>query len=77
MSKWKLVHVDNGTNGTTKVYQDEDGNVRIDSFNGNVRDINEHDRFTLNTRNGGNISGHGYGHKNPFNTEKGSSKTKK
>ena len=68
MSKWKLVHVDNGTNGTTKVYQDEDGNVR---------DINEHDRFTLNTRNSGNISGHGYGHKNPFNTEKGSSKTKK
>lgn len=62
------MHVDNGTNGTTKVYQDEDGNVR---------DINEHDRFTLNTRNGGNISGHGYGHKNPFNTEKGSSKTKK
>lgn len=61
----------------SRIYQDEEGNVRIDSFNGNVRDEVEHDRFTLNTRNGGNISGHGFGHKDPFNSEKGTSKTKK
>ena len=38
MSDWRLVHESNGTTGSTKIYQGRDGNVRIDSFNGDVRD---------------------------------------
>ena len=70
MSDWKLVHESNGDGGTTKIYQDSEGNVRIDSFNGDVRDPDNHDRFTLNTRDGGNISGHGYNHEDKFDSSK-------
>ena len=70
MSDWRLVHESNGTTGSTKIYQDRDGNVRIDSFNGDVRDTENHDRFTLNTRNGGNVSGLGYGHSDKFDSSK-------
>ena len=50
------------------------GNVRIDSFNGDARNPDNHDRFTLNTRNGGNVSGHGYNHEDKFDTSKGKNK---
>lgn len=70
MSGWRLVHESNGTEGSSKIYQDSEGNVRIDSYNGDVRNPEEHDRFTLNTRDGGNVSGHGYGHQDKFNTSK-------
>ena len=54
ISSWKQ-----SKNGTSKVYQDSKGNVRIDSFNGDVRYSKNHYRVTLNTRNGGNLSRHG------------------
>ena len=73
---WKLVHVDNGENGTTKVYQNENGDVRIDSFMGDVTDSNNHDRFTLNTSNGGSISGHDFNHENKFDSSKENDNTK-
>lgn len=78
MSDWKLIHSNSSDKGTTKVYQDSEGNVRIDSFNGNVRNSEDHDRVTLNTRNGGQLSGHDYDHKNNFDTltGRGMSRTK-
>ena len=76
MSDWKLVHENSDHYGTTKIYQDSDGNVRIDSFNGDVRDPEKHDRFSLNTSKGGSISGHGYGHNDKFDSSKSNSKTK-
>jgi len=74
MSDWKLVHENTTDKGTTKVYQDKDGNVKVDSYNGNVRDRDDHDRFTLNTRNGGNVSGHGFNHEDKFDTSKDKTK---
>lgn len=68
MSDWKLVHESKGKEGRSKIYQDSKGNVRIDSFNGDVRSPENHDRVTLNTRNGGNLSGHGYNHEDKFDT---------
>lgn len=76
MSDWRLVHESSSEHGTTKIYQDSNGDVRVDSFNGNVRNPVDHDRFTLNTRNGGNVSGHDYDHQNSFDSSKGSDKTK-
>ena len=74
MSDQKLVHESSGSAGSSKIYQDSNGNVRIDSFNGDVRNPSDHDRFTLNTRNGGSVSGHGYGHSDKFDAS--NSKTK-
>ena len=74
MGNWKLVHESKGPQGTSKIYQDSEGNVRIDSFNGDVRNPDNHDRFTLNTRNGGNVSGHGYNHEDKFDISKGKNK---
>lgn len=74
MGNWKLVHESKGPGGSSKIYQDSEVNVRIDSFNGDVRDPDNHDRFTLNTRNGGNVSGHGYNHEGKFDTSKGKNK---
>ena len=74
MGDWKLVHEKTGKLGTTKVYQDREGNVRIDSFNGDVTDRVNHDRFTLNTWDGGHISGHGYNHTDKFDTPKDKTK---
>lgn len=74
MSDWKLVHESSGSAGSSKIYQDSNGNVRIDSYNGDVRNSDNHDRFTLNTRNGGSVSGHGYGHSDKFDSS--NSKTK-
>lgn len=68
---WKLVHEDKGKYGSSKVYQNEKGDVRIDSYNGNVRDKDNHDRVTLKTSNGGQLSGHGYNHENKFDTQTG------
>lgn len=76
MSDWKLVHEDKGTNGTTKVFQDSNGNVRVDSYMGDVRNPSEHDRFTLNTRNGGSVSGHGFNHEDKFDSAKDNSRKK-
>lgn len=76
MSDWKLVNESSRPGGSSKIYQDSNGNVRIDSFNGDVRDSSNHDRFTLNTRDGGNVSGHGYNHQNKFNSSN-TSKSKK
>ena len=42
ISSWKQ-----RKNGTSKVYQDSKGNVRIDSFIGDVRDSKNHYRVTL------------------------------
>ena len=74
MSDWRLVHESKGPAGSSKIFQDSKGNVRIDSYNGDVRDPENHDRFTLNTRNGGSVSGHGYGHTDKFDTSKTKSK---
>ena len=74
MGDWKLVHESKGESGSSKIYQDSKGHVRIDSYNGDVRDPNKHDRFTLNTRNGGNVSGHDYNHEGKFDTSKGKTK---
>ena len=59
-----------------KIYQDSTGNVRIGSFNVDVRNPGNHDRFTLNTRNVGSVSGHGYGHTGAFDTSKSNTKSK-
>jgi len=76
MSDWKLVHESSGDYGTSKIYQNSNGDVRIDSFNGDVRDSDNHDRVTLNTSNGGSLSGHGYNHSDSFDTSKDNSKSK-
>lgn len=77
MSSWNLVHESKGPSGSSKIYQDTNGNVRIDSFNGNVKDPVNHDRLTLNDRNGGSLFGHGYDHQDKFDTSKNSpTKTK-
>ena len=68
---WKLVHESSSSSGTTKVYQNEKGEVRIDSFMGDVRNPKEHDRVSLKTSNGGQLFGHDFDHKNKFNTETG------
>ncbi len=70
MSDWKLIHESNGPSGSSKIYQDSNGNVRIDSYNGDVRNPDNHDRFTLNTRNGGSVSGHWFEHADKFDTSK-------
>lgn len=76
MSDWKLVNESKVPEGSSKIYQDSTGNVRIDSFNGDVRNPDNHDRFTLNTRNGGSVSSHGYGHTGAFDTSKSNTKSK-
>lgn len=76
MSYWKLIHESSGPEGSSKIFQDNDGNVRIDSYNGDVRDPNCHDRFTLNTSNGGSVSGHGYGHSGKFDSSNANSKSR-
>lgn len=48
--------------GTVK-YQMEDGKVyELDSYFGNVRDKDDHDRFSVNY-NRNQVSGHGFNHK--------------
>ena len=74
MSDWRLVHESKGESGSSKIYQDSKGDVRIDSFNGDVKNPEGHDRFTLNTRDGGNVSGHGYGHEDKFDSSNTKSK---
>ena len=64
------MHKSKGLKGSSKIYQDSNGNVRIDSFNGDIRNPDNYDRFTLNTRNGGSVSGHDYGHTGTFDSLK-------
>ena len=75
MSSWNLVHESKSDTGTARVFQDDKGNVRIDSYMGDVRDKDDHDRLTLNTKDGGNISGHGFNHSQPFDTSRDNSKS--
>lgn len=62
--------------GLTRVSQDSEGNVKIDSYYGNVKDGNDHDRFTVDTTNDGRITGHGFDHEDKFDSDKDNEKTK-
>ena len=75
MSSWNLVHESKSDIGTARVFQDDEGDVRIDSYTGDVSDKDDHDRLTHNTKDGGNISGHCFNHSQPFDTSRDNSKS--
>ena len=59
--------------GTVRLTRDSKGNVKLDSYFGNVKDKDDHDRFSLNTTTGRG-SGHGFNHENKFDTAKADTK---
>jgi hypothetical protein len=49
--------------GTTRVRETKDGRVFLDSYWGDVKDKDNHDRFTVEISSGdGKPSGHGFNH---------------
>ena len=73
--KKEELHVFEGQNGTTKVRRTAQGDLVIDSYMGDVRDPNNHDRLSLNVTQG-TLSGHDFEHKGFFNTGKDNTQTK-
>ena len=65
----KVLHESRTDTGLTRVVEDSKGNIRIDSFFGDERNPEEHDRRSLNTSTG-RFSGHGYDHKDKFDSDK-------
>lgn len=74
MKKEELHRFDSPT-GTTKVRLTKQGDIVIDSYMGNIEDRDNHDRLSLNVTKG-TLSGHGFGHKDSFDTSKDNTPTK-
>lgn len=70
------LHKFEGENGTTRVRRTSGGDIVIDSYMGDVKNKDGHDRLTLNVTQG-TLSGHDFGHQNPFDTGKTNSSSKK
>ena len=68
MSKKDELHRFDSDTGTSKVRLTTRGEIVIDSYMGELN--GEHDRFTLNVSTG-QVSGHGYDHKDKFDTATG------
>ena len=62
--------------GTTKVRKTANGDIVIDSYMGNVRDPDNHDRLSLNVTKR-TLSGHDFEHKGFFDTSKNNASSKK
>lgn len=73
--KKEELHKFEGENGTTRVRRTSNGDIVIDSYMGNVKDKDNHDRLTLNVTQG-TLSGHGFGHQDPFDTGKENTSSK-
>ena len=71
----KVLHEFQSKTGLTRVSQDTKGNIKIDSYFGDVRDPQNHDRVSLNATTG-RFSGHGFDHKDKFDSNKTSKKSK-
>ena len=69
MSKWNVVHEHESDSGFTRISQNEKGDVKIDSYIGNPRDPDNHDRLTVNTEKG-NMEYHGFYHEPDVNNQK-------
>lgn len=69
----KVLHEYESNSGTVRVTQDTKGNIKIDSYFGDVRDPENHDRVSLNTTTG-QFSGHGFNHEDKFDNNKESKK---
>lgn len=65
----EVLHENRSETGLTRVVRDSNGHVRIDSYFGNERNPKEHDRVSLNV-NTGQFSGHGYDHKDKFDSNR-------
>lgn len=65
----KVLHEKTTDTGTVRVTQDSKGNIKIDSYFGDVRDKKNHDRVSLNVTTG-RFSGHGFDHKDKFDSNK-------
>ena len=75
MSKKEVLHENESSTGLTRVRRNSRGEIIIDSYYGDVRDKDNHDRLSLNVTTG-QVSGHGYGHSDSFDTSKDKSKEK-
>ena len=75
MGKEEL-HKFDGENGTTRVRRTSRGDVVIDVYMGDVKDKDNHDRLSLNVTKG-TLSGHDFGHQNPFDTSKNNTASKR
>lgn len=63
------LHESNFNTGMSRVRQTSNGDIVIDSYFGDVRKENDHDRYSLNiTR--GEVSGHDMNHEGKFDTSK-------
>ena len=69
----RLLHEYQSENGTVKVYEENDGSIRIDSYYGDIRDRENHDRYSYNTTTG-QVKGHGFNHSDKFDNKQGKSK---
>ncbi len=75
MGKKEELHRFESETGVTRVRQTRSGDIVIDSYFGDVKDKNNHDRLSLNVTQG-TLSGHDYGQTNKFDTGKDKGKTK-
>lgn len=71
----EVLHESCSESGLTRVVRDSNGNVRIDSYFGNERNLREHDSVILNADTG-QFSVHGFDHKDKFDSNKSNGKTK-
>jgi len=75
MGEKKTLHTFTSDTGTARVRQTRSGDIVIDSYFGDVKDPNNHDRLSLNVTKG-TLSGHGPNHSDQFDTGKDNSKKK-
>lgn len=75
MKKKEELHKFEGKNGITRVRRTSKGELVIDSYMGDVKDKEGHDRLTLNVTQG-TLSGHDFGHQKPFDTSKDNTPSK-
>ncbi len=69
------MHKFEGELGTTRVRRTVNGDIVIDSYFGDVKDPENHDRLSVNVTQG-TVAGHGFGHQEPFDTSKDNTQTK-
>lgn len=63
------LHEHKSDTGVSRVRRTSNGEIVIDSYFGDVKDKDNHDRFTLNVTRG-TVSGHGINHEGKFDTSK-------
>ena len=72
----ETLHTFKSDTGSSVVRQTRSGDIIVDSYFGNVRDKDNHDRFSLNVTTG-EVFGHSNNHKDKFDTSKGNYGKKK